>query len=208
MTHDSQQPSFLRCARRGVPLLAAALILAACDAPPAPPGADAAATDGAPPPDAPPLDAPPPDAPVDAPPPPDAAPTRCNQLAVAGAWVDDIQLPAAPPAMTGGALLDGTYQLTAWTTYTGVGGASGPGPFSLRQTVRFDHGTFTQVTAVLVPAQEQRGASTYAATDRTLSLVSTCSTTPGGSAVMEYTASANELRLLTTRGDLFVLTRL
>ncbi|MBL8620566.1 MAG: hypothetical protein JNK64_04655 [Myxococcales bacterium] len=194
-------------------LLAAALILAACDATPAPPGADAAATDGAPAPDAQPPDAQPPDAqpldaPGDAPPPPDAAPTRCNQLAVAGAWVDDIQLPAAPPAMTGGALIDGTYQLTAWTTYTGGGGGSGPGPFSLRQTVRFDHGTFTQVTAVLAPAQEQRGAATYATADRTLSLVSTCSTTPGGSAVMEYTASVTELRLLTTRGDLFVLTKL
>lgn len=43
-----------------------------------------------------------------------------------GADVAQIAVASDQPAATGGAVPDGTYQLTGWTLYTGAGGASGP----------------------------------------------------------------------------------
>lgn len=190
-------------------LLAAALLaaplLAACDSSSTTPPPDTA-LDGPPPPLA---DAVPPS--VDAPaPPPDAPlpPAACNQLEPSGEWVSNVRIPAAPPVMTGGTLADGTYRLVSWTTYTGIGGISVPGTLSLRQTLKFEGGTFSQVTAVLAPAQVQRGVATITIAGANITFVSTCTTSFGGTSMMGYTATSSELRLLGTTGDLFVLTRL
>ncbi len=110
--------------------------------------------------------------------------------------------------MTGGTVLEGTYKLVDWKTYSGTGGPSGPGGLSLKQTVRFENGEFTHVTEVLSPSQVQRGAATYSASAENVTFVSSCTTSLGGTSVMKYTASPTGLMLLSMQGDWFALTKL
>ena len=58
---------------------------------------------------------------------PDFAPDfpECNAIVNTGSSIEQMNVAAALPAPLGGTPLDGTYHLTGWNTYTGVGGASG-----------------------------------------------------------------------------------
>ncbi len=193
----------------GLTILGAAFVLGACDATPDLPALDAGTTttDGLPVP----LDGSPPPVLVDAPSPPPQPPPQpgtCNTLEVDGAWMAMVRVASAPPAMTGGTLVEGTYELVDWKSYTGTGGPSGPGGLSLKQTVRFETGTFSHVTEVLSPSQVQRGSSTYSTSAENVTFVSTCTTSFGGTSMMKYTASPTGLMLLSMQGEWFAFTKL
>jgi hypothetical protein len=57
----------------------------------------------------------------------DGGPTVCNTLVNAGQAVTAVRMADLAPAFQGGAVVDGTYVLTAETQYTGDGGATGTG---------------------------------------------------------------------------------
>jgi hypothetical protein len=55
------------------------------------------------------------------------APIACNSLVNTEPAVTTNQVASDPPAMTGGVIADGTYELTDATIYTGPSGPVGPG---------------------------------------------------------------------------------
>lgn len=50
----------------------------------------------------------------------------CNTIKQVGTTIEETKVAETKPPWTGGALLDGTYALTAFENYTGPGGTAGP----------------------------------------------------------------------------------
>jgi hypothetical protein len=61
----------------------------------------------------------------------------CNGLGNCGTEIHVVQNPIAAPAPTGGTIAAGTYVMTTYTIYTGVGGASGTLSNWFRETMTF-----------------------------------------------------------------------
>ena len=71
----------------------------------------------------------------------------CNTLVNGGAAVPETQVPLATPSSTGGSIALGTYYLTRWESYTGVGGAVGPTGNTRKTAFFFQPTLYMKVTA-------------------------------------------------------------
>jgi len=61
--------------------------------------------------------------------------------------ITQTQVASNAPAMTGGVIAPGTYQLSAWNKYTGAGGASGPTTSQQAALLEFDTTSFQHAEA-------------------------------------------------------------
>jgi hypothetical protein len=71
----------------------------------------------------------------------------CNTLVNSGAFIPETNVPADLPAPTGGTILLGLYELTAWENFTGAGGASGPTGNQRKTAFWFEPTVYYKVTA-------------------------------------------------------------
>ena len=82
---------------------------------------------------------------------PDAGPPvdggACNAIANLGPSVAEVRIAADAPAPQGGTLVIGTYALTRWEVYTGIGGLAGATGNTRKHTMRFGASTYEEVTA-------------------------------------------------------------
>jgi hypothetical protein len=105
---------------------------------------------------------------------------------------------SAPPTPTGGVPTPGRYHLTAWTLYTGPGGASGRGSVDLQETLELTVAAGNVVTIQLV----QNDGPVTAEVHQTIQIVATgpacqssnsCPFTGKGSVGLTATAGAFHL---------------
>ncbi len=96
-------------------------------------------------------------------------PMTCNELESVAALVTETANAGAPPAMTGGAITAGTYELTAVTIYN----TDTPGPSSYRETLVF---TATDLDSINVTNEglPTRGSATYTTSAEDLILAFDC----------------------------------
>jgi hypothetical protein len=116
----------------------------------------------------------------------------CNDVAVGGAVVETVAVPAVLPTFAGGTIADGTYDLVTMEEYSGVGGKSGKTGGTLRETIVVSGGVWqAAVSANGGDVQHLTARVTPAAT--TLSITATC----GGAMPPSYgfDASATGLRI-------------
>lgn len=118
---------------------------------------------------------------------------HCNAMDPASAPSVAIQyIPQAAPSASaaGGAILDGTYRLTALNVYTGVGGAPRPA-MTARQTFVFAGGALDY--AGLVGGGSEKRHGQWAAAGADLVIIATCPTI--ALMTFRYTASGTTLTL-------------
>jgi hypothetical protein len=117
--------------------------------------------------------------------------TPCNTLVDDGPKVPATEIAAAAPTPAGGAIADGTYQLTAVTAYSGPGGST-LGVALTASEVQTISGMTIQEDGIL-NGQESRYTTTFTTSGTTLSTSDTC---PSPSTASHgYTATATELRI-------------
>jgi hypothetical protein len=124
-----------------------------------------------------------------------ASSTGCNNLVDDGPTVTATRVAAAPPVPAGGAILDGTYELTAFTAYTGVGGATGNLALTASE-VQTISGTTVQEDGK-INGRESRYTTTIRTSETTISTSDTCPSPR--TATHGYTATAIELRIYDTK---------
>ena len=64
----------------------------------------------------------------------------CNALVATGQVIDRIGVAGEPPAGRGGTVVDGEYNLTDYTVFTGAGGAGGPTGITAKAVIRIATG--------------------------------------------------------------------
>ncbi len=116
------------------------------------------------------------------------APVACNSLVNTDPAVTTNQVASDPPAMTGGVIADGTYELTDATIYTGPSGPVGPGGPAQ---------TTLQIMGTTVQMAESGQPPTRTVTLVTSGTTFTATTTCPESAVSQgsYTATATTLAI-------------
>ena len=122
------------------------------------------------------------------------AQAACNSLVNSAPSVSGTMVAAAPPVPVGGAIIDGSYVLSALTSYTGPGGSTGSLTDGISTLLVISGTTMQQVGSI--NGQELRYTTTISTSGTTISTVDTCpapSTSQHG-----YTASATELRIYNT----------
>jgi hypothetical protein len=124
----------------------------------------------------------------------------CVLLANSGPSVREKRVADDPPNPTGGTISPGTYELVAYTTYTGAGGATGQTSHTYVETMMFDGTDWERV----LQSGDARDAShsppyassgTYSAEGSTLSITLTCPTY-GGSSSLTYSVLGPELHIV------------
>ena len=126
----------------------------------------------------------------------------CTPIADTFTRVPEVRVASASPAPLGGTLVDGVYDLTANTIYTGPGGLSGTQPGMYAGILVISGGTLQEVMAYsLVPSQPVTPrVLTYSLAGTTYTITSSVC---GGAEVgytLGYTATATELRFLPNGG--------
>jgi hypothetical protein len=116
------------------------------------------------------------------------SPASCTPIANVGTSVTKASVAGAPPAMTGGTIVPGTYVLTKFELYM-----SGTGTSVHKETMEFGAGTMSNVTSKDGSA-DKPGFFTYATAGDTITLTQTC----GGSMSLplKYTATATTFVLV------------
>jgi hypothetical protein len=71
----------------------------------------------------------------------------CGSVVLSGPCVANLAVPALAPTATGGVPVNGTYDLVAYTSYTGPGGVSGDMGYRMRQTMTLSNGVLDSVIA-------------------------------------------------------------
>jgi hypothetical protein len=69
----------------------------------------------------------------------------CTDLTNTGTLVDRTGVPGDPPTALGGTVVDGDYDLSAYTVYVGVSGVAGPTGITAKSTIRISGGKIDQV---------------------------------------------------------------
>lgn len=154
---------------------------------------------------------------ADAPPvlldaPPDGAPdaaAACNQLELPDPVVTVMQVAEVGPAPAGGALVPGTYVLTAATIYTGTGGASGPTTHTRREITTNDgtHYDLVQVDVDGATMSMNREAGSYTIAGSQLTTTKECPGGPPDTVGLTTTASSFTLIFGTDPVDVLEFTR-
>lgn len=123
---------------------------------------------------------------------PDTGPAdagACTALVNAGPQVSKTSHPEAPPAMTGGTIVDGTYFLTAMDKYNGKMGSN-----THQETWRFSGGKVEVASAQSDKPAALKASGTYTVSGNQVTLTITCPMT--ATFVSPYTATATELRTI------------
>jgi hypothetical protein len=69
----------------------------------------------------------------------------CSELTITGFLVDRTGINGEPPVSLGGTVADGTYDLTTYNVYVGVGGVAGPTGLSARSSIRIANNKIEQI---------------------------------------------------------------
>ena len=103
----------------------------------------------------------------------DTGPAGCNDLTYGSAVLTIQDDPIATPTATGGTVSDGTYNLSTYTHYTGVGGSSGAGTLTLRSTVRIT-GNKIDILRKDFTGIEKRWSGTFVTSGSDITISYTC----------------------------------
>jgi len=138
----------------------------------------------------------------------------CNALANTAPVVSVVAVPSAPPTLTGGTIVPGTYQSTKVEAFTGSGGSSGPTGKTFQETVLMGA---TRVDVVVAEGtvgagskEAFRGTFSYVTGGDNLALAPLCGFKDGVTEkyAAETTASGgNVLRILLPSNTVLTLTR-
>jgi hypothetical protein len=123
----------------------------------------------------------------------------CNDLVAGGQVIDRAGVAGDPPAGKGGTVVDGDYDLTDYTVYTGIGGASGPTGITAKARLRIAAGALLEryeFGGTGSPSVRST-ASTYGATAATFSTTQTCPSA-GLAGARQFTANDPLLILIDT----------
>ena len=123
----------------------------------------------------------------------------CNAITNSGPTVNETRIAEAMPAMTGGMLVDGTYELIQWELYTGPAGATGATGTTKKLTLTMAAGAW-QVVELEDAADTIAFTLTCAPSGTSVNCTITCPI--AGSFSLPYTittsSSGTELQLLDT----------
>jgi hypothetical protein len=113
-------------------------------------------------------------------------------VARGGLAIPETKIASAPPAATGGNIAAGTYFLTTWEAYTGVGGAAGPTGESRKDALVISS-TLIQEAATSEGADQPILASTFTTQSTTLSTEEVC---PVAGRLLTHSYSATNTTLV------------
>jgi hypothetical protein len=126
----------------------------------------------------------------------DASP--CNAVVLTGQIVDRIGVNSEPPVATGGVIADGTYDLTAYSVYVGVGGVGGPTGITARMTLETSSPKLDEIIELggvgKTPTTTRR-KSTYSVSGATFSTLESCPT--GAVLSRQFTVTGTTTLVLT-----------
>jgi hypothetical protein len=107
----------------------------------------------------------------------------CNDVVLTGVLVDRTGVNGDPPVGLGGTVVDGTYDLTGYSVYVGVGGVAGPTGITARGTIRIAGGKLDEITELSGsgPTTQVRKSSGYSAAAATFATTEICPSVGGGS---------------------------
>jgi hypothetical protein len=131
----------------------------------------------------------------------DAAPGVCNTIPNTGNTVDAVNVQGDPPPYVGGAIQDGTYDITAVSIYVGVAGVAGPAGFTVTGSIQIASGVLQRIESEKNPSTGQTSSANetfrlYAPdAGSQLFIAQTCPFT-GASTPSQYTAGATVLTIL------------
>jgi hypothetical protein len=123
----------------------------------------------------------------------------CTALVDNGPLVERVYIVADPPVMTGGAIVDGIYDVTDSKVYVGPTGPTGTTDFSLQVSAQITGGVI-EASAVLSGAglvNKPVTRGTLATNGKSLTATQTCPTA-GAPVISEYTATATTLTISST----------
>jgi hypothetical protein len=106
----------------------------------------------------------------------------CNDVVLTGVLVDRTGINGDPPVGLGGTVVDGTYDLTSYSVYVGVGGVAGPTGITARGTIRISGGKLDEITELSGsgPTTLARKSSGYNASAATFATTEVCPSVGGG----------------------------
>ena len=127
----------------------------------------------------------------------------CNDLVNSGQLIDRTGVSGDPPVATGGTVVDGTYDLNAYSVYVGTAGAPGPTGITAKSTIRIAAGKIDQIIELGGTGKTTTVttmSSAYSVTGATLAETDLCPT-GGGGRQLQFTANDPQLILtdLTTK---------
>lgn len=126
----------------------------------------------------------------------------CTALASDGVVVDQNGVVGDAPTGSGGAIQDGTYELTAATVYVGAAGTPGPTGQQIQGALRIAGAAFERVqrqgTAGATP-EEVRSSGTLSANGTTLTLRTSCPLAAQDQATYSVVANTLVVTSLVTR---------
>jgi hypothetical protein len=118
----------------------------------------------------------------------------CNEIINTGAAIDVTKSSQMAPSPEGGAVADGTYDLTAIDDYDGEGGAQ---PLGLRSTFVIA-GNVIQFVDDTADAAPIRGTLLISTSGTTMTMTQTCPTSSNGTSA--YSATSSEVEFFYTVG--------
>lgn len=130
----------------------------------------------------------------------DTAVPACNALAQLDALITLEQVATAAPTPTGGAITDGTYLLTAYRRYTGLGGPSGPLPERRFHETATYKGTELQVNFG-EPTFNVQETYKHEVSGNTFVHTRVCPAAPAAVYPGFYSATADTIRYFEDRGN-------
>jgi hypothetical protein len=122
----------------------------------------------------------------------------CAVIPLIGPCVVETVVPEFPPNPAGGAPVDGSYDLVAYTTYTNPGGFSGPSGSAERQSLLLSNGSLIQAVQTSLGLSYQTYVATFSGTQATLA--SSCGASLSDY-VWGYTATSSALQLFLSTSE-------
>lgn len=127
----------------------------------------------------------------------------CNEVQITGSLIDRIGVNGEPPVATGGTIIDGTYELSIYSVYVGVGGVAGPTGITAKGNLLVAGGRIDDVLELGGSGKTTstiRTNSSYAITGATLASTELCPNVGGGK-TRQFTATDSSVTLtdLTTK---------
>ncbi len=129
------------------------------------------------------------------------ASTACNALKNSILVAAESNVATDPPTPAGGAIADGTYRATAWTTYTGSGADAGATGLTVKGVLEFAGAAYQIVTVTTTgnqPAGEQRQGGTFTTDGAQITLKPTCPATAPTLPFVSYDSDGMKVTLYTS----------